>query len=76
MVGDIGQPSVARAERRAVTRREVPPDGLLAPDDALEGSGLRPAKFLRAVREGRIRPMEVFPNVWAFRPEDVDSHCV
>jgi hypothetical protein len=31
LVGDIGQPNVVRARRRAVTRRDVVPSGLLSP---------------------------------------------
>jgi len=78
LVGDMGQPNVARVQRReqqrAITRREVVPDGMLAPDDALERSGLGPADFMRAVRDGRLRPKPTgYPGVWAFLPEDVDA---
>jgi len=71
LAGDIGQPNVVRTRRRAVTRREVVPGGLLAPADAVRVSGLGPAKFIGAVREGRIKSMDVGAGVRAFRPEDV-----
>jgi hypothetical protein len=73
LVGDIGQPNVARAQRRAITRRDVVPGGMLAADDAQERSGLSPAAFMSAVRAGRIQPrLTGSPGVWAFNPEDVD----
>ena len=73
LVGDIGQPNVVRARRRAITRREVVPDGMLPPDEALEVSGLRPAEFMGAIREERIALAEAGSGVWAFRPEDVKA---
>jgi hypothetical protein len=74
----MGQPNVAQVQRReqqrAITRRDVVPGGMLAPDDALERSGLGPAAFMRAVREGRIQPKPTgYVGVWAFLPEDVDA---
>jgi hypothetical protein len=71
LVGDIGQPNVVRARRRAVTRREVVPGGMLGPGDAIREAGLTPAEFIAAVRSGRINPVEVAPGVRAFRVEDV-----
>ena len=71
LLGGLGQPNVVRARRRAETRREAVPDGLLSPADAVRESGLGPREFLAAVREGRVRPVEVYPGVHAFRPEDV-----
>lgn len=78
LVGDIGQPNVARVQRRerqrAITRRDVVPHGMLAPDDALERSGLGPADFMRAVRDGHLRPKPTgYAGVLAFLPEDVDT---
>ena len=73
LVGDIGQPNVVRARRRAPTRREVVPGGMLSPADALRASGLGPADFIGAVREGRITSVDVGGGVRAFRPEDVDA---
>ena len=71
LIGDIGQPNVVRARRRAIARREVVPDGMLSPADALRASGLGPREFILAVREGRISPVDVGGGVRAFRPEDV-----
>ena len=71
MVGDIGQPNVVRARRRALTRREVTPSGLLSPADAVRASGLGPREFVAAVRNGRITPIMLEAGVRAFRPEDV-----
>jgi hypothetical protein len=71
LVGDIGQPNVVRARRRAVTRREVVPDGLLSPADALRASGLGPKEFIDAVRSGRLRQKNLPGGASAFRAEDV-----
>jgi hypothetical protein len=71
LVGDIGQPNVVRARRRAVTRREVVPDGLLSPADALRESGLGPRAFILAVRAGNLKTVELPGSVRAFRKEDV-----
>lgn len=71
IVGDIGQPNVVRARRRAATRREVIPGGLLSPADSVRESGLSPSDFVSAVRQGRIVPVELEGGVRAFRPEDV-----
>jgi hypothetical protein len=71
LVGDIGQPNVVRARRRAVTRPEVVPQGLLSPVDALRASGLGPRDFITAVRSGGIAPVDLPGGVRAFRPEDV-----
>ena len=76
IVGDIGQPNVVRARRRAITRREVIPGGLLSPADAVRESGLSPSAFVSAVREGRIAPIELDGGVRAFRPEDVAQIAV
>jgi DNA-binding transcriptional ArsR family regulator len=73
IVGDIGQPNVVRARRRAATRRDAIPGGLLSPADAVRQSGLSPAEFVGAVREGRIVPVELEGGVRAFRPEDIDQ---
>jgi hypothetical protein len=73
LVGDIGQPNVVRTRRRAVTRREIVPDGLLSPADAVRASGLGPAGFIAAVREGRLTSVEVGGGVRAFRREDVEA---
>jgi hypothetical protein len=72
LIGDIGQPNVVRARRRAVARRAGVPGGMLSPADAVRASGLRPAEFIAAVREGRINPVAVGGGVHAFRVEDVD----
>lgn len=71
LLGGLGQPNVVRARRRAETRREAIPDGLLSPADAVRESGLGPREFLAVVREGGIRPVEVYPGIHAFRPDDV-----
>lgn len=71
LVGNIGQPNVVRARRRAVTRREVVSDGFLSPADALRESGLGPRDFILAVREGRLQAVELPGAVKAFRSEDV-----
>jgi hypothetical protein len=72
LVGDIGQPNVVRARRRAVTRREVVfPAGLLSPADAVRESGLGPREFIHAVREGRLIAVELPGGVRAFRVKDV-----
>ena len=52
LVGDIGQPNVVRARRRAVTRREVVPAGLLSPADAVRESGPWAAR-IHSRRPGR-----------------------
>ncbi len=72
LVGDIGQPNVVRARRRAVSRREAVPDGLLSPADALRASGLAPKEFITRVRSGRVRPIDLPGGVRAFRKEDVE----
>jgi hypothetical protein len=71
LVGDIGQPNVVRARRRAVTRREIVPAGLLSPADAVRESGLGPRDFIHAVRDGRLNPIELPGGVRVFRVEDV-----
>lgn len=73
LVGDIGQPNVVRARRRATARREVVPDGLISPADALRLSGMEPREFITAVRNGRLQPKDLPGGVRAFRMEDVDS---
>ncbi len=73
LVGDIGQPNVVRARRRAIARREVVPDGLLSPADALRSSELSPKEFIELVRTGRLRPVEVPGGVRAFRKEDIEQ---
>jgi hypothetical protein len=73
LVGDIGQPNVVRVRRRAITRREVVPEGLLSPADAVRASGLGPRDFISAVREGRVRPVDLPAGVRAFRVEDIES---
>lgn len=72
LVGDIGQPNVVRARRRAVTRREVVPGGMLGPGDAVRISGLSPREFIDAVRSGLVTPVDLGQGVRAFRVEDVD----
>ncbi len=67
VVGDIGQPNVVRARRRAVTRREAVLDGLLSPADALRISGLSPKEFITLVRSGRLEPSDLPGGVRAFR---------
>ncbi len=73
IVGDMGQPNVVRARRRAATRREVIPGGLLSPADAVRSSGLPLREFVAAVREGRITPVVLEAGVRAFKPEDAAS---
>ncbi len=72
LVGDIGQPNVVRARRRAVTRREVVPDGLLSPADALRLSEMNPKEFITEVRSGRLRPVDLPGGVRAFRKEEIE----
>jgi hypothetical protein len=75
LVGDIGQPNVVRARRRATTKGEVIPSDLLSPTDALRESGLTAREFILAVRDERI-PTVVLPGaVRAFRIEDVRRLC-
>lgn len=71
LVGGLDQPNVVRARRRAITRREITPDGLLSPTEALRLSNLSTTEFIGAVRAGRIRSVEVYRGVYAFRPEEV-----
>jgi hypothetical protein len=71
LLGGIGQPNVVRARRRAASRTQLLPEGLLSPADAVRASGLSPKEFVTAVREGRISPVEPLAGVRAFRPEDV-----
>lgn len=73
LVGDIGQPNVVRARRRAIARREVVPDGLVSPADALRLSGMEPREFITAVRSGRLRPKDLPGGVRAFQTKDIDS---
>jgi hypothetical protein len=72
LVGDIGQPNVVRARRRAITRREVVPAGLLSPADALRASGLSVVQFISLVREHDLQAVELPGGVRAFRPEDIE----
>lgn len=71
LVGDIGQPNVVRARKRAFTRREVVPNGLLSPSDALRESGMTARDFITAVREGQLKTVDLPGGVRAFRAEDV-----
>lgn len=71
LVGDMGQPNVVRARRRATAHREAVPEGLLSPADAVRESGLGPREFISAVREGRLKPVELTGGVRAFRVKDV-----
>jgi hypothetical protein len=71
LVGDIGQPNVVRARKRAITRREVVPDGLLSPSDALRESGMSTHAFITAVREGHLKTVDLPGGVRAFRVEDI-----
>ena len=73
LVGDIGQPNVVRTRRRAITRRDVVPHGLLDPADAVRASGMGPAAFISAVRDGRIKPRDLADGLKAFRAEDVEG---
>lgn len=71
LVGDIGQPNVVRARRRAFTRSEVIPDGLLSPADALRNSGMTAREFIAAVRAGKLHVVDLPGGVRAFRVEDI-----
>ncbi len=71
LLGDMGQPNVVRARRRAMTRRETVPGGLLLPADAVRESGLGPREFIEAVRSGRLASVELPGGVRAFRVDDV-----
>ncbi len=71
LLGGIGQPNVVRARRRASSRIETLPEGLLSPADAVRVSGLSPKEFVMAVRERRIASVEPLAGVHAFRSEDV-----
>lgn len=73
LIGGMDQANVVRARRRATSRQEVVPGGLLSPADAVRRSGLTPEAFVTAVRQGRIEPVAVKGQVRAFRPEDVDQ---
>lgn len=73
LIGDIGQPNVVRARRRAITRREVVPGGMIGPGDAVRVSGLSPREFVAAVRAGRVAPVDLGGAVRAFRVEDVEQ---
>jgi len=70
LIGDIGQPNVVRARRRAMTRLATPGE-LLSPADAVRASGLTSAEFITAVRDGRLHPVDIGGGASAFRPEDV-----
>ncbi len=72
LVGDMGQPNVVRARRRSVARREIVPDGLLSPADAIRASGLSPKDFIDLVRQRELKPVELAGGVRAFRPEDIE----
>lgn len=71
LLGGIGQPNVVRARRRATSRVETLPQGLLSPVDAVRESGLSPREFVMAVQDRRITAVEPVAGVWAFRSEDV-----
>ena len=73
IVGDIGQPNVVRARRRSAARRDALPNDLLSPTDAVRASGMTPALFVAAVREGRITPVVLENDIRAFRPNDVET---
>lgn len=73
LIGGMDQANVVRARRRATSRQEVVPEGLLSPADAVRRSGLTPAAFVAAVRQGRIRPVDVGGEVRVFRPEEIDT---
>jgi hypothetical protein len=73
LIGDIGQPNVVRARRRAMARRPATPGDLLSPVDAVRASGLSPAEFITAVRDGRLHPVDIGGGASAFRPEDVGT---
>src|SRR5688500_1676273 len=53
-VTGMNQPNVARGRRRAVTRREVIPSGLLGPTEALRASGLGVRDFVAKVESGEL----------------------
>lgn len=72
LIGDIGQPNVVRARRRSTARREVVPEGLLSPADALRVSGLRPHAFITLVRNGQLRAVDLPGGVRAFRHEEIE----
>lgn len=71
LVGDMDQPNVVRARRRAFTRSEVIPDGLLSPVDALRDSGMSARDFVTAVRTGDLQTVDLPGGVRAFRVEDI-----
>lgn len=73
LIGDIGQPNVVRARRRAMTRRLAAPGELLSPADAVRVSGLTVAEFITAVRDGRLHPVDIGGGASEFRPEDVNA---
>lgn len=73
LIGDIGQPNVVRARRRAMTRRLATPGDLLSPTDAVRASGLTPGEFIAAVRDGRLHPVDIGGGASAFRPEDITA---
>lgn len=73
LIGGMDQANVVRARRRATARREEVPRRLLSPVDAVRRSGLSPAEFVAAVRQGRIGPVETGGDTRAFRPEDVEA---
>lgn len=73
LIGDIGQPNVVRARRRAKMRQVSTPGDLLSPADALRASGLTPAEFVAAVRDGRVHPVDLGDGARGFRPDDVDG---
>ena len=73
IVGDIGQPNVVRARRRSAARQDAIPNDLLSPTDAVRASGMTPALFVAAVREGRITPVVLENDIRAFRPNDVET---
>ena len=55
-----------------MTRRDVVPDGLLSPADALRLSKLSAAEFITTVRTGRLRPVDLPGGARAFRVEDIE----
>ena len=71
LLGGIGQPNVVRARRRAASRAQTVPEGLLSPAEAVRASGLSPKEFVMAVHAGRISPIEPSAGVLAFRSQDV-----
>ena len=72
LVGNIGQPNVART-KAGFARRDVVPNGFLAPDDALEMAGVGPSAFMQAVREERLSPVKIGSGVLAFTPEQITA---